>query len=404
MKILCVFGEHAYGDPARGFSYEFSNFLPALRRMGNEVELFESFDRGIYQNSYDLNKSLIDRVAKLKPDLIFFVIVNYEIWRETLLLVRKSTPCITVCWSTDDSWKFKPVSQHIADCFDFYVTTYGDAMRHAKSIGLTNFRKSQWAADSSSLLEPVCHRDCDFEVTFVGAAYGNRKRRVIELKERGVEVQCFGYGWPSGPISNDFMREVFRKSFINLSFDDSPKVIGGLSWRYDRQIKARNFEVLGHGGFLLTDALPELDEYLEPGKDFVRFEGIDELAEKIEFYRKYPESRDDVALSGHSCVRMAHTYENRFEPLLKEVCLLREQRIHLDTDFSMNLAAVMASDQSTSWQRLIEMLFVCIGRIFGGRAKARKVARRIIFELSWRVCGQQTFTSNSIVSRLFFHD
>lgn len=30
MKILCVFGRHAYGDPARGEGYEHANFLPAF--------------------------------------------------------------------------------------------------------------------------------------------------------------------------------------------------------------------------------------------------------------------------------------------------------------------------------------------------------------------------------------
>ena len=34
MNILCVFGEHAYGDPARGEGYEYVNFLPCLAETG----------------------------------------------------------------------------------------------------------------------------------------------------------------------------------------------------------------------------------------------------------------------------------------------------------------------------------------------------------------------------------
>ena len=37
MRVLCVFGEHNYGDPNRGEGYEYANFVPALRRLGHEV-------------------------------------------------------------------------------------------------------------------------------------------------------------------------------------------------------------------------------------------------------------------------------------------------------------------------------------------------------------------------------
>ena len=44
MKILCVLGEHNYGDPGRGECYEYVNFLPALKSLGHEVVFFESFN------------------------------------------------------------------------------------------------------------------------------------------------------------------------------------------------------------------------------------------------------------------------------------------------------------------------------------------------------------------------
>ena len=37
MKILCVFGRYAYGDPKRGEGYEHANFIPALQALGHEV-------------------------------------------------------------------------------------------------------------------------------------------------------------------------------------------------------------------------------------------------------------------------------------------------------------------------------------------------------------------------------
>jgi spore maturation protein CgeB len=105
MNILCVFGEHAYGDPARGEAYEYVNFLPALRRLGHRVSFFESFSREPYADFKVLNRALLQRVEETSPDVVFCVLMQYEVWIETMRLIRKSGPLL-VNWSTDDSWKY----------------------------------------------------------------------------------------------------------------------------------------------------------------------------------------------------------------------------------------------------------------------------------------------------------
>ena len=71
MKILCVFGEYNYGDIKRGNSYEFSNFLPGLRKLGHEVSFFDSLGRDNFSNFIELNQALINRVNNENPDIIF---------------------------------------------------------------------------------------------------------------------------------------------------------------------------------------------------------------------------------------------------------------------------------------------------------------------------------------------
>ncbi len=68
MKILCVMGEHAYGDPLRGEGVEHANFLPALQRLGHEVSFFESFSREPYESFAELNRALLCRVEETAPD------------------------------------------------------------------------------------------------------------------------------------------------------------------------------------------------------------------------------------------------------------------------------------------------------------------------------------------------
>ena len=90
MKILCVFGKHNYGDPRRGEGYEYSNFLPALKALGHEVHFFESWNRDCHSSFSALNRALLDRVQDLRPDLLFCVLMGYEVWLETLHMVRES--------------------------------------------------------------------------------------------------------------------------------------------------------------------------------------------------------------------------------------------------------------------------------------------------------------------------
>ena len=113
MRILCVFGRHNYGDPARGEGYEYSNFLPALRNLGHEVQLFDSFSRIPYSDFAALNKALLESAESFRPDVVFCVLMGYEVWLETLDLIH-ATGTYLVNWGTDDSWKYDQFSRFVA--------------------------------------------------------------------------------------------------------------------------------------------------------------------------------------------------------------------------------------------------------------------------------------------------
>src|SRR3974390_3477156 len=98
MKILCVLSRYAYGKPARGENYDYVHFLPAFQRMGHEVELFDSGDRSLHRDFAELNLSLVRRVAAWQPDVIFCVLMHYEIWMETLDLIRANSPAAILNW------------------------------------------------------------------------------------------------------------------------------------------------------------------------------------------------------------------------------------------------------------------------------------------------------------------
>jgi spore maturation protein CgeB len=77
LKVLCVFGQHNYGDPERGQGYEYTNFISAFENMGFNVVFFESQNKAIYRDFVDMNRRLLQTVEQEKPDVIICVLMTY---------------------------------------------------------------------------------------------------------------------------------------------------------------------------------------------------------------------------------------------------------------------------------------------------------------------------------------
>lgn len=403
MNILCVLGEHNYGNPARGAGYEYVNFLPALQNLGHSVSHFESFSRAAYDDFADMNRKLLQRVQADKPDLILFVLLGYEIWLETLELIRSGSEAVLVNWSTDDSWKYDQFSKFIAPAFDLYATTYPDAMVKASKDGHENFYLTQWAANSEMLKSPLPAEQCSYQVSFVGTCYGNRPQWVAKLLALGIRVDCFGYGWPNGPVKSEMVPEIIRKSLISLNFGDSGIQWKGLVPGRSRQIKARLFEVPGAGGFLMSEPAEGLEKFFRDPLEIVTFNGLDELADRIRFYLQHPLQRDLVALEGHQRTAVQHTYEARFLPLLQAAGERLRSKPAGNIDME-RFEAIAQSHRVGFGLGAMRKMFLWPCQMLWGKVRGPRAARRMVFELSWRLVGRKTYTATGWPGRLFYRD
>jgi spore maturation protein CgeB len=400
MHILCVFGEHAYGNPARGEGYEYTNFLPALRRLGHRVSFFESFSREPYADFSELNRALLKRVEETSPDVVFCVLMQYEVWIETMRLIRKSGPFL-VNWSTDDSWKYAMFSRLIGSEFDLFVTTYPSAVAWYQQAGIGSGHLSQWAANVETLTLPLPAAACRYPVSFVGAAYGNRPAMVDRLRQAGIDVTCFGHGWPAGPVDTKRIAEIVRGSKISLNFSEgSQKALGGTG---GRQIKARVFEVPGYGGCLLTEQTPDLDGYFRIGEEILTFEGSDELIGTVKSLLAHPERRDAIACRGFDRVRREHTYDRRFGDLLGELTRRVPERPRRSINWPEFESAAGHHTFGVALRMFRSLLVMC-ARLIWGEQRGPRAARRFVFELSWRLVGTRTYTAAGLPGRMFYRE
>ena len=103
------------------------------------------------------------------------------------------------------------------------------------------------------------------------------------------------------------MPKVFYGSKINLNFT-IPNIQSG--------IPLRVWDILGAGGFLLTNYQPELELYFDIGKDLEIFEDASQLEQKASYYLSHEKERAQIAENGYQKVKGTHSYMRRIQEMI----------------------------------------------------------------------------------------
>lgn len=99
---------------------------------------------------------------------------------------------------------------------------------------------------------------------------------------------------------------IFHESKINLNPTSKPIRSG---------IPLRVFDIMGCGGFVLSNYQPELCELFEPGIEFDYYGSLDELIEKTDYYLHHEKERKEIAQNGFAKVAKDFSYPKRLHEL-----------------------------------------------------------------------------------------
>ena len=403
MRVLCVFSQFNYGDPQRGEGHEFSHFIPALRRLGHTTDHFETRNRSNPRGFASLNRALLKHVECTRPDLILAAQTHYELWTETWDAIRDGTNCATVNWATDDSWKYGQFSRFLAPSFHTFATTCARRLTSYHADHHNNVVRTQWACNAEALNKPLPAASCSRCVTFIGTATPRRRKVVATLAKRGIQVECHGYGWPSGPLDAAAIPAILRESLISLNFSAGRNTMG----RIHNQLKARVFEVPCAGGFLLTENSEGLDAYYETGVEVATFASLDELVSQIRRFLGNHVARDALAIAGYERTSREHTYGQRLAEVIAFTLSHRNEaeRVRRDTsersiDWARFEDAVGRYERDTPWRWVAKPVEGICATVWGAQ-RGRRAARRLWFEVCWRVSGKSAYSAGGLPGRLF---
>lgn len=107
----------------------------------------------------------------------------------------------------------------------------------------------------------------------------------------------------------DEMPLIFNKSRINLNMTIKP---------IQKGLPLRIFDILGCGGFCMTNYQEELGELFEIGVDLEVYSSMEELVDKCAYYLEHEDERRQIALNGCKKVKENYTYKHRIMEMLKK--------------------------------------------------------------------------------------
>lgn len=141
------------------------------------------------------------------------------------------------------------------------------------------------------------------------------RKEVLQVLSERHQVQLYTYeDTPDLPLVKnrgfvDPWREaplIYQNSKINLNISLKSILTG---------IPLRAFDVMGSGGFLLTNFQQDYLEHFIPGEDFVYYESREDLLAKTEYYLSHEQERQEIARNGYEKVKNFHTFRHRVDEI-----------------------------------------------------------------------------------------
>jgi len=355
MRILYVAMRYDYGRREQGESFEHCNFFDSLRHLGHDIIYFDFMSLLEEHGRDGMNRRLFEIARSEHPDVMFSVLFRDELDCKTIRRISELPDTQTVNWFCDDHWRFDDFSRHWAPAFNWVVTTDSAAVAKYRAMGINRVIKSQWACNHFQ------YRRLDlplrYDVTFVGKPHGVRREIIQSLRDFGIDVQVWGQGWGNGRATQQQMIEVFNQSRINLNLSNASAVRRRRRWQkaldqtqrtirrcmhlpprpcagtrllatdaYPEQIKGRNFEVPGCGGFMLTGQADNLADYYVRSHEVACYRDFASLVEQIRYYLDHEDQRAAIAEAGYRRTLSEHTYAHRFAEIF-HVMGFREMEI-----------------------------------------------------------------------------
>lgn len=143
---------------------------------------------------------------------------------------------------------------------------------------------------------------------------------IAPLLDKNIRVDFYGNSW--GEMQNILGRDIPQEMIHGpVAYTDANKVysscpiILGIQ-NHLTQLTQRTYEILGSGGFLLTNNTPEINRLFKAGQDLAVTDSPEETLRLVEYYLAHPDERKAIQEQGQIAVAK-YSYKNRAEYIVE---------------------------------------------------------------------------------------
>ena len=349
------------------------NLFHALVELGYEVLEFDfdlephyqhadpsltGADDFILAHRPELEAALLEQVVRAherKPLDVFFSYFYSAFAQPDVIREIADMGILTVNWYCNASYQFHLVSE-IAPAYSYCLVPERFRLSDYRDVGARPLYCQE--AANPDFYQPRSLTQ-EFDIVFVGAAYGDRPAYMRALVDAGLDAHAWGPGWTElaqplgardrvrraasqtkrrmrgqpfrpprmpqeacgGVLSDVDMVGMFSRSKISLGFS----AVGNTaeSAKPIRQVRLRDFEAPMSGAFYMLEYLEEIEDFFLPGMEIVCFEGHRDLVEKARYYLAHDEEREAIRQAGHARALRDHTWQKRLKGAFVEMGIER---------------------------------------------------------------------------------
>jgi len=230
------------------------------------------------------------------------------------------------CWNTDGRKSITEFGNELMKLFGLmdimYSVPEGNIQEYVEKAKCKDVKWLPQAMDPDFFNKiPITkedHEKYDCDVMFAGdvnwAMHTDRKAWIKKIRQSGVNIKVYG------PSTNNYIKNhEFSKAArcAKISLGRSALVNIATS------ISVRDYQIMGAGGFLLTNNVKDLHHLFELNRECVIYMNDDDCVDKIHYYLHHEDERKKIQETGFKAAHEKHTYKVRVQQILDDLVVMR---------------------------------------------------------------------------------
>ncbi len=286
--------------------FAYQTWSAPLKQLFKSVISFDP-QENIYKFGKDkMNDDFLKIIAKEKPEYVFLWLIYDEFYPKTLFSIKKLSPKTKIInFCGDDDAQFYDYSALNSFFVDYSLISHKEFLKSYKNKAFFS------VGTNTDHFKPL-GLEKKYDVTFIGTPKTDRAEFISYLMKKGINVKVFGAGWDQYPefkeiyggfLDKEEYTKVINQSRINLCFNKN--------YLGTTHVIQKFFEINACKSFMLTEYCKGYSDLFKLGKELVMFKDSKDLHDKIVYYLKNENEREEIANKAYK--KIMENYSSKAE-------------------------------------------------------------------------------------------